>query len=55
MISLKHDLQALLNDFDISPLKHPKANLIMLKYLNYFCPSPNPLVKIMFMIENFHE
>jgi glycosyltransferase involved in cell wall biosynthesis len=55
MISLKHDLRALLNDYDISPLKHPKANSIMLKYLNYFCPSPNPLVKIMFMIENFYQ
>jgi glycosyltransferase involved in cell wall biosynthesis len=55
MISLKHDLQALLDDYDISPLKHPKANLIILKYLNYFCPSPNPIVKIMFMIENIYD
>jgi glycosyltransferase involved in cell wall biosynthesis len=54
MITLRQDLHALLDDFDIAPLRHPKANRIMLKYLNYFCPSPNPLVKIMFMIENFY-
>lgn len=55
MISLKHDLKALLDDFNISPFEHPKANLLIWKYLNYFCPSPNPLVKIMFMIENIYD
>jgi hypothetical protein len=55
MVKIKRDLHALLDDFDTSPLNHPKANTIMLKHLNYFCPSPNPLVKMMFMIENFYR
>ena len=59
MISVKHDLQALLHDYDMTIMfsdhYHHKANLIILKYLNYFCPSPNPLVKMMFLIENLHK
>ena len=57
MISLKGNLQALLLDYKFSyfTFKHPTANLIILQYLNYFCPSPNPFVKIMFIIENFQK
>jgi hypothetical protein len=59
MISLKNDLRAFLNDYDMTIMfsdhYHHKANLIILKYLNYFCPSPNPLAKIMLMIENFYK
>lgn len=55
MISLKQDFNAMLDDFERSPIKHQKANSIILKHMNYFCPSSNPLVKIMFMIENLYD
>jgi len=55
MLSVTKDLQALLDDFDNSPSKHQKANRIILKYLNYLCPSSNPFAKLMMVIENFYK
>ena len=55
MLSARRDLQSLLDDFEASPLKHAKANKIMLKYLSYLCPSPNPMAKLLFLVENLYR
>lgn len=55
MLLARRDLQVLLDDFDASPLKHPKANKVIFKYLKYLCPSPNPMAKLLFLVENLYR